>query len=115
MLPEILASVLVCTRCRGPLADGDELSCTRCGRRYPVRDGVPRMTDGAERRDSRMVAEWEAQQHAHALYVDPTFIMNSWETEALPTLYDWLGPVDGTVLDVGCGIGKLGLALTDRG
>ncbi len=73
------------------------------------------MSTEAERADERMAAEWEAQAHAHALYIDPAFIMNSWEKAVLPRLYDWIGSVDGPVLDAGCGIGKLGTALSQRG
>ena len=73
------------------------------------------MSTEAERADERMAAEWEAQAHAHALYIDPAFIMNSWEKAVLPRLFDWIGAVDGPVLDAGCGVGKLGTALSHRG
>jgi SAM-dependent methyltransferase len=73
------------------------------------------MSTEAERADARMQAEWQAQAHAHALYIDPAFIMNSWEKAVLPRLFDWIGAVDGPVLDAGCGIGKLGTALSGRG
>ncbi len=62
-----------------------------------------------------MAAEWQAQAHAHAIYVDPAFIMNDWEREVLPSLFDWIGNSGGVILDVGCGIGKLGAALAARG
>jgi uncharacterized protein YbaR (Trm112 family) len=36
--------ILVCPACKGELRDEDiELVCNRCGRRYPVRDGIPVM------------------------------------------------------------------------
>lgn len=41
-----LAEVLVCPACRGELTEDVEalrLVCTDCGRRYPVRDGIPVM------------------------------------------------------------------------
>jgi SAM-dependent methyltransferase len=115
-IPEILAPLLVCPRCRGALAGGDRLRCAACGAEFPVRDGIPRLSDGAEARDERMAAEFEAQGHAHALYVDPTFIMNDWEREVLPRLADWIeGAAPGPILDIGCGIGKLGAALESVG
>ncbi|MCS7172516.1 MAG: Trm112 family protein [Armatimonadetes bacterium] len=41
--PELLA-LLVCPVCRTPVRpEGDCLVCTRCGRRYPVREGIPVM------------------------------------------------------------------------
>jgi SAM-dependent methyltransferase len=73
------------------------------------------MTDGAESRDEAMQAEWTAQGHAHAIYMDPTFIMNDWERAVLPRLAEWLGDAPGLTLDVGCGVGKLGKALTTLG
>jgi SAM-dependent methyltransferase len=80
-----------------------------------VRGEIPRMTDGAESRDEAMQAEWTAQGHAHAIYMDPTFIMNDWERAVLPRLADLLGDAPGVTLDVGCGVGKLGKALTAMG
>ena len=115
MLPEILTSVLACPRCHGALSGQTELRCQTCQLVYPVHDDIPRMTNGTEKQDERMAAEWEAQQHAHAIYVDPEYIMNDWEREVLPQLADWMGSAPGPILDVGCGIGKLGTALTALG
>ena len=44
MIPEELMKILVCPACKGELREEDpELVCTRCGLRYPVRDGIPIM------------------------------------------------------------------------
>jgi SAM-dependent methyltransferase len=116
LLPAILRSILACPRCEGSLEQrAADLHCPSCQASFSIRDGIPRMSTEAERADERMAAEWEAQAHAHALYIDPAFIMNSWEKAVLPRLYDWIGAVDGPVLDAGCGIGKLGTALSQRG
>jgi SAM-dependent methyltransferase len=116
LLNEILTSLIACPRCQGPLDQREtDLHCSSCRAAFAVRDGIPRMSTEAERADERMAAEWEAQAHAHALYIDPAFIMNSWEKAVLPRLFDWIGAIDGPVLDAGCGIGKLGTALTNRG
>jgi uncharacterized protein YbaR (Trm112 family) len=41
--PELLA-ILVCPVDHSPVADeGTHLVCGRCGRRYPVREGIPVM------------------------------------------------------------------------
>lgn len=43
-VPDELLSILACPQCHQPLrAEGDELVCTGCGLRYPVRDGIPVM------------------------------------------------------------------------
>jgi len=118
LLPEILSSVLACPRCQGSLDRREtDLHCAACQVTFAIRDGIPRMSTEAERADERMQAEWEAQAHAHALYIDPAFIMNSWEKAVLPRLFDWIGAgADlGPVLDAGCGIGKLGTALVGQG
>ena len=41
-----LAEILVCPACRGDLSEDEpaqRLICADCGRRYPVRDGIPVM------------------------------------------------------------------------
>ena len=41
---EELLAILVCPECHSALREeGDELVCTGCGLRYPVRDGIPVM------------------------------------------------------------------------
>jgi len=42
--PEWLLTLLVCPLDHGNLnRNGEVLECTTCGRRYPVRDGIPIM------------------------------------------------------------------------
>ena len=46
--PELL-KILACPACRGCLqegAEGAELICAACGRRYPVREGIPDFVAG---------------------------------------------------------------------
>jgi uncharacterized protein YbaR (Trm112 family) len=46
LIDETLAAVLVCPVDRSDLeqdVDNEQLVCTSCGRRYPVRDGIPIM------------------------------------------------------------------------
>ncbi len=44
MIPDELMEILVCPSCKGEVGEEDpELVCTRCGLRYPVRDGIPIM------------------------------------------------------------------------
>jgi SAM-dependent methyltransferase len=115
---DLIASLLVCPRCRGTLTDGQngtELHCPACRVTFAVKGGIPRMTDGAEQRDDRMSAEWNAQAHARPQYTDRDSVLNSWEVQVLPQLVDWLGDVHGPILDVGCGVGHLGTALTAMG
>ena len=41
--PELL-EILACPACKAAVrAEGERLACTSCGRRYPVRDGIPVM------------------------------------------------------------------------
>jgi SAM-dependent methyltransferase len=114
---------LVCLRCEGTLtcetrrADGlevleGELRCTRCAAAYPIRGGVPRLLpeglSAPERATSRAFGEqWKilANVSAHARaefqsYLDP-----------LPAA-DLAGL---TVLDAGCGSGKLAFAACEAG
>jgi uncharacterized protein YbaR (Trm112 family) len=46
LIDETLAAVLVCPADKSDLiedVDSGQLVCTSCGRRYPVRDGIPIM------------------------------------------------------------------------
>jgi uncharacterized protein YbaR (Trm112 family) len=41
--PELI-ELLACPACKAPVRpEDDRLVCTLCGRRYPVRDGIPVM------------------------------------------------------------------------
>jgi uncharacterized protein len=42
VLDEELLRILACPSCIAPLAEaGERLVCGRCGRRYPIRHGIP--------------------------------------------------------------------------
>lgn len=44
MIDAKLLEILACPLCKTPVKEeGDRLVCTQCGRRYPVRDGIPVM------------------------------------------------------------------------
>ena len=44
MIDPQLLELLACPACKAAVRlEGERLVCTRCGRRYPVRDGIPVM------------------------------------------------------------------------
>ena len=44
VIDEELLKILACPLDKAPVAlEGDRIVCSRCGRRYPVRDGIPVM------------------------------------------------------------------------
>lgn len=44
MIDPSLLDILACPACKTPVTlDGERLVCTQCGRRYPIRDGIPVM------------------------------------------------------------------------
>jgi uncharacterized protein YbaR (Trm112 family) len=44
MINEELLEILACPECKVKVeVEGDRLVCVKCGRRYPVRDGIPVM------------------------------------------------------------------------
>jgi uncharacterized protein YbaR (Trm112 family) len=44
MIDKELLEILACPACRAPVVQRDDrLVCTSCGRRYPIRDGIPVM------------------------------------------------------------------------
>ncbi len=43
-LDPVLLEILACPKCTGRVEqEGDHLVCVRCGRRYPIEDGIPVM------------------------------------------------------------------------
>lgn len=53
MIDEKLLEILACPACKGPVQLQDDwIVCQECGRRYPIRDGIPIMlVDEAEQAD----------------------------------------------------------------
>lgn len=51
MIDKELLDILACPDCKGPVEEqADKIICKKCGRRYPVRDGIPVMLiDESER------------------------------------------------------------------
>lgn len=44
MISKELLDILVCPACKAPVTLEEELlTCAQCGRRYPIRDGIPVM------------------------------------------------------------------------
>ena len=54
-----LLDILACPVCRVEVRlDGDRIVCTQCGRRYPIREGIPVMlVDEAEGADGEVPKE----------------------------------------------------------
>ncbi|MBI2104617.1 MAG: Trm112 family protein [Candidatus Omnitrophica bacterium] len=47
MIDPKLLEILICPACKAEVKlEQDRLVCTRCGRRYPIRDGIPVMLIG---------------------------------------------------------------------
>lgn len=87
----------------GAVVETGELVCNGCRRRWPVRNGVPRLVppDLVEQQQRTAAAfgfEWQHFDEMHAEY-EPQFL-------------DWLHPIDAAffpgkrVLDAGCGTGR---------
>ncbi len=51
MIDNELLEILACPACKAPvIQQGDRIVCTKCGRRYPIKNGIPAMlVDEAER------------------------------------------------------------------
>ena len=116
-LDATFTSILACPTCNGPLNEADDaLTCAACQTRYPIRNGMPRFSDGLKDQDQRLKAEWEAQLNSVGHYTNPAVIMNRWEEEqVMPHILGQLDDVTGPVLDAGCGVGHLGQCLDRMG
>ncbi len=58
MIDKELLEILACPACKAPVVQqGDRIVCTACGRRYPIREGIPVMlideAEPAERNSGR--------------------------------------------------------------
>ena len=51
MIDKDLLEILACPACKGDVEKKDEkIVCTQCGRKYPIKDGIPIMlVDEAEK------------------------------------------------------------------
>ena len=56
MIDKELLNILACPACKADVKLEDEkIICTKCGRRYPIRDGIPIMLiDEAEMPDKQL-------------------------------------------------------------
>ena len=44
MIDKALLEILACPACKAPVElKHEKICCTQCGRRYPIRDGIPIM------------------------------------------------------------------------
>ncbi|MBN2143126.1 MAG: Trm112 family protein [Candidatus Aureabacteria bacterium] len=44
MIPKSLLEILACPDCKGAVTEENErIVCLKCGRSYPIRDGIPVM------------------------------------------------------------------------
>jgi uncharacterized protein len=55
LIDQDLLEILACPACKTPVhLEGDRIVCDACGRRYPIRDGIPVMLiDEAEQGEPR--------------------------------------------------------------
>jgi len=51
MIDEELLKILACPACKGDVRlENDKIVCAKCGRKYPIQDGIPVMlVDEAEK------------------------------------------------------------------
>lgn len=111
-----LLDLVACPMCRGALAwAGDtaadaaadvvegELECQACGRRYPIRGGIPRLLPDHLSDEARHTARAFGWQWRHFVEMH-----DQYEAQFL----DWVHPLDAAcfrdkvVLDAGCGTGR---------
>jgi ubiquinone/menaquinone biosynthesis C-methylase UbiE/uncharacterized protein YbaR (Trm112 family) len=88
-----LERIIVCPVCRNPLRrQGNQLTCTACGRRYSVREGIPILLAdaAASEHDELEHAAARGKQHQATFFDarDEEFEVN--RPHQTPALYKWL-------------------------
>lgn len=54
MIDEELLAILACPACKADVhKEGEKIICTRCGRRYPIRDSIPVMLVEEAKREGK--------------------------------------------------------------
>ena len=103
MHASLLLKYLRCPDCASALsaAGSDQLLCTGCARRYPIRDGAPRFTD-----DSSETAQYFG--YIWGLQAGTTKPPERVYPYHLQVMYDTVGGprLEGVILDGGCGDGE---------
>ena len=120
-----IAEYFHCPKCRGPLNSvGGAVGCSRCGRSYPIKDGVVCLLDGDVRTDyalaprfsgiNRRAAEigWRSailERDASRDRQDEADNANEYVISEARADFRYLLPVDSrsTVLDIGSGWGSI--------
>ncbi|HWI03227.1 MAG TPA: methyltransferase domain-containing protein [Acidimicrobiales bacterium] len=108
-----LVELLCCPKDRGPLTPDDGgLACPACGSHFPVRDGIVSFLTAQEltEQDHRE----RTMRDEESVWYDPMFegYTNAVEVPAAVRRVD---PVDGVILDAGCGTGRITEALVALG
>lgn len=109
-----LLDVLVCPECGGPFVvqqDGAALSCAGCGRRIPVKNGIPRFVD---------VPDDEVARRTQASFGYEWTHFPDWSDSGDTNFAQYFDGLDfGTlraarVLDAGCGMGRHARMVAER-
>jgi ubiquinone/menaquinone biosynthesis C-methylase UbiE len=113
-LDELIA-ILRCLDCSGPLgAHGSGLRCSRCGRSYPVADGIPVMLEAdAEAEVWRGYFRRRAETLGDTESANSYFNLRSFRL-VRDNLLKLLGHPEGLpILDIGCGTGHFSRPLAE--
>lgn len=106
-MKDLLSDLLVCPVCHSELGqDGDGLRCSRCDRRFAVRDGSPDLTPNPPP-DPRVLERWplweELQRNGELMYAaDPPSSLSVGDRKDAAQFAEF-SELTGIVLDIGCG------------
>jgi len=116
-------AVLECPACHtSDLGKGEgAIVCRGCGRRYPIRQGIPDLSWFPEDADDRSVFNREQARYERALH--DGCAETSYDEEVVRIYGDkteligegWAGSFPGPYLDFGCGTGQISRTLKRRG
>jgi len=103
-IPAWLLDLLQCVRCGGRLTSGsDQLTCTTCGTKVPIRDGIPAFVEQADDEVGRRTQSSFGYEWTH---------FSDWQPSGETNFQDYFAGFDlaslagADVLDAGCGMGR---------
>ena len=116
-----LVEILACPICKGDVRlEGEKLVCTKCGRRFPIIDGIPIMLGGKLSEDLKLSQERWDQEYRKRYNLEDINLSRDLELKGSyfhvkNILRKHIRPKEGYFLEIGSGPAKISYLLAKEG